>query len=1027
MPHAFTRLTWLNLALLLALAAGLWAGAAASARAEEELVTEPLSSFEETPTPVTRRMPSRTRAASGAQSSSNVFGRELRPRSYGGKTAARSGPSNPPPIREVELDTEPLAGSESEDENEPQPTPTPARRRASKEARHFSYSPSVSSGAPAAGELPGMTDPELLGAEPLAGRELKTEPLADDEATRDGGAQSEALNFRAEIDRNIVHLDESFTLTVEVTAPDLKECSSVRFNPPRDFDLINTHHAESRSNAGGRMLLFRTQNYVFLPLSTGAFTLPAAEVTYRGRVYKTAPLELTVEGPRSGFAYQRQFSGKKGRQPKVMAAAPDTFAAGNENRATFFANLDPRAAYVNQQVTLTVRLRYQHEFGQKVIYTPPPLTGFLTDALQQNQTEALVSGTRQKQLERVYRTALFPIQAGTLTLGSAQVVFSKWGQIQELSTEPLALEVKPLPPDPELKSDETPTGLVGRYQLTADLLPGKAEVEVPLRLLLVLKGEGNIRAAQEPGVTTDPSLRLQLEDKGERITRDNGIFQGERSFQYVLVPRKPGRLALGRAAVRYFDPRTQAWQTAAADLPTVEIRPQPEQEAVKIPGGGKAELPDRPTLQLRPIHGGPDVLRQLDRCVAATWRFWLLQALGLALVVVALLVRRWQQQALTDPRAARARRAHSVARQALQEAHGHMRKNQVSSFYDCIARAATEYLAAKFNVPASYIVSERLNEYFDRHQVPNVYRSRFKITLTACEYVRFAAVELPTHDMRSLHRDLGHAIDEFERYWRKAAGGRKGSGMGTAVMLLLGLVLLAGMARAGEQELFFLRGNSAFEQGQYATALSAYQKVIALGIADPDVYYNLGNTYLKLGQLGRAVLVYEKGLRLAPRDADLRHNLAEAATLAVDAQPEEAAGGLWGRLFGLYDMWTANELAWAASACYFLLVLSIVGLLLLPARGSLLKRLVFAAAALLTLTASWSAARYFESRWRHRAVVLTSAVEILGRPYRQAETLYTVHEGTRVTVAREEEEWVEVRFGEGRHGWCPRGALGMIQ
>jgi tetratricopeptide (TPR) repeat protein len=976
-----------------------------------ELETEPLPVVEPTPVPRPKRL-----AAPAAPL--EAFGQPVKRRSYGGKPVARTQPGA---RVDRELATEPLRPGEGGEEVT-EPAPTPVRRRTtSVPAKQYSYLPGSAAPAPGAA---GRVEPDLLDAEPLSGRELRTEPLSGGEASERTAGAAGTFGFQAEVDRNTVHLDESFTLTIEITAGDLQSLSAVRFTRPEAFDLINSSRTESRGTVAGVMVKTRTQHYVFLPLRTGGFTLPAAEVTYQGRVFRTRPVEITVEGPRSGFAYQRQFSGQKQQAPKLIPAAPDTDAAGREAAANFFANLDAKSVYVNQQVTLTIKLRYQTELGLKMTYTPPPLTGFLTELLQQTQTEAIVSGGRDRWLERTYRTALFPIQPGSLTVGAAEVAFSKWGQNREQSTEPLALEVKPLPPDPQGQAGASAGGLVGRFQLTAALAPGPAQVDGPLRLQVTVAGEGNVRAAPEPVLELDPSVRVQAEGQRESVTDANGVVQGSRTQAYLLVPRKPGKLRLGRAWLRYFDPQAKNWQTAQADLPVLQIEPKPVQEAV--PAAGPA-VPGRPLPTLRPIHGGQETLRQLGRRVVEEPRFWILPGLGLLALLAALGVRRWQRQWQADPQALRTRRALAAARQSLHEALGYQRRGEVSKFYDCLARVTTEYLAAKFSVPAATIVSERLNEYFDRFQVPNLFRSRFKITLTACEYVRFAAVELPSLDMRSLHRDLSSVIEDFERYWRKAQGGRKAGGAGAAVAGVLCVLGLFTAARAGEPELYFLRGNAAYEQGQFDAALTEYQRVIALGITDPDVYYNLGNTYVKLGQVGRAVLAYEKGLRLAPRDTDLRFNLAQAAAWAVDAQPEEARTRLGGLAAKVYGLATANELAWAAAAAFAALLWSVAGWMLWPVQARRWRAAVWTFGWLWIAAGAWSTARTLEPHWRQRAVVLVPAVDILGRPYRDAEKIFALHEGTRVTVGREEEEWVEVRFGQGRHGWVRRGGLGMIE
>jgi tetratricopeptide (TPR) repeat protein len=587
------------------------------------------------------------------------------------------------------------------------------------------------------------------------------------------------------------------------------------------------------------------------------------------------------------------------------------------------------------------------------------------------------------------------------------------------ATEPLNLESKPLPPDPLAKAGEPENGLVGKYALAAELSATRVTVDMPLRLRLTLRGEGNIRVAPAPRLTAGGEARLQLEDRSERVERVQDSIRGELTYHYLLVPVQPGALNLGSALIRYFEPEAGVWRSAEAALPRVQVLPKPAlQEAGPVLIAG-----ERRTPHLRPNHGGQARLRTSDRPVAARIDFWALQAVGVLVLALVLAGRRWQRRRLSDPVVARALRAFPLARRSLRAAAHHIRRRVVSKFYDAMARTTAEYLAAKFGIATAYIVTERLPELFQRFAVPGVFGTRFRVTLTACEYVRFAAVELPEHDMRSLYRDLSRAIAGFEHHWRKRGAVKKAAASGAAVLLLL--LAGAGAARAGDAELYFLRGNTYAEQNQQAQALAEYQRIVGMGVSDPDVFYNLGNTYLRLGQIGRAMLAYERGRRLAPRDPDLRANLATAASLAVDAQPEEDLGAH--PVQSVYRWFTGDELAWAASACYLAALAALILALLWPRAGRVFRRAAVMLGVCALLATGWCAARATEPYWWKRAVIMTPTAEVRGRPYSESETLYTLHEGTRVTLEREEEEWVEVRFSQGRHGWIMRAALGIIE
>jgi len=72
---------------------------------------------------------------------------------------------------------------------------------------------------------------------------------------------------------------------------------------------------------------------------------------------------------------------------------------------------------------------------------------------------------------------------------------------------------------------------------------------------------------------------------------------------------------------------------------------------------------------------------------------------------------------------------------------------------------------------------------------------------------------------------------------------------------------------------YFQAGNTYYEAGQWAQAITAYQKAIEL---DPNLqaaYANLGVTYYQQQQFDLAASQYEKALELNPEDGDVAYNL----------------------------------------------------------------------------------------------------------------------------------------------------------
>ena len=75
--------------------------------------------------------------------------------------------------------------------------------------------------------------------------------------------------------------------------------------------------------------------------------------------------------------------------------------------------------------------------------------------------------------------------------------------------------------------------------------------------------------------------------------------------------------------------------------------------------------------------------------------------------------------------------------------------------------------------------------------------------------------------------------------------------------------------------------DTAYDQGDWATALSLYQKGTD---ADPNLEYlwfRIGNCHAKLGNFNNAVFAYIKVLKIQPNNIKAHHNLASAHMLAA--------------------------------------------------------------------------------------------------------------------------------------------------
>lgn len=244
------------------------------------------------------------------------------------------------------------------------------------------------------------------------------------------------------------------------------------------------------------------------------------------------------------------------------------------------------------------------------------------------------------------------------------------------------------------------------------------------------------------------------------------------------------------------------------------------------------------------------------------------------------------------------------------------------------------------------------------------------------------------------------------------------------VIILTALFLLSVVASVTAQTSAerWESGNKAYIEGDYEKAIEEYTAILDGGEYSMKLYYNLANAYFKAGAMGRAILYYNKALRIAPSQEDIRHNLALA-----EAQTKDRIAVIPEFFLNRWLRTVRNSMsctAWSVlSLVWFGVLLAFAVLFLLASRvrwrkmgfyGALCAFMLFVA------TTSFAVSSRNDMLSHNEAIVMGTAISIKSSPDRSATDLFVLHEGTKVKVLTEVDEWVEVVIADGKKGWTER-------
>jgi hypothetical protein len=238
----------------------------------------------------------------------------------------------------------------------------------------------------------------------------------------------------------------------------------------------------------------------------------------------------------------------------------------------------------------------------------------------------------------------------------------------------------------------------------------------------------------------------------------------------------------------------------------------------------------------------------------------------------------------------------------------------------------------------------------------------------------------------------------------------------TIIVLTLVFVLTTSFAAPSEQ---FNSANAFYAEGKYQEAIEEYQSLLTEENSSTDIYYNLGNCYYKTDDIPNAILNYEKALKLKPDHVDALFNLkmANKRTIdKIDRLPELFIGNSWKTLV---TSKTVDNWASYAIGLLFLSLLFFASYLLM--QQILIKKAGFYAGffffVLSMFTLIMASQHHSILEQSTEAIIFAPTTTIQSEPNNNAEKLFTLHEGTKVTVLETNTEWSKITLPNGNVGW----------
>ena len=410
------------------------------------------------------------------------------------------------------------------------------------------------------------------------------------------GGAAVAADIRAFVDRTRMTLEEAAQLTIAATG----ESAQVDLSPITDFQVVSSGTSTSVQIVDGRMTREVRNTYTIIPVKEGRLRIPPLWVESGGKRYKTG--EIIIQ---------------------VSLASPKPAQEQNIRVTSLISSADP---FEGQQIVYTFRLHTAVQIAN-ARFQPPNFTGFTAKEVGERKSYPQVVSGREYQVTEL-QFVLVPLASGATMIEPAvlqcdivrrkQQGRSPFGSFFDdpffgraelepriFRTQPHEVKVRPLP---AYTGPGEFSGLVGKFDIRADIDAVNLGVGDSTTLTVVIEGAGNIMDAAQPKVPAPGELKQYTDAPEEEIRLDASGFSGKKAFRTALVPVKAGAYTIEPVPLIYFDTHSQSYVTRSTEPVLLRVDPSAEKEKPEIVLTAP-EIGDRPgALKKRVEFTGRDIL-----------------------------------------------------------------------------------------------------------------------------------------------------------------------------------------------------------------------------------------------------------------------------------------------------------------------------------------------------------------------------------------------------------------------------------
>jgi hypothetical protein len=562
-----------------------------------------------------------------------------------------------------------------------------------------------------------------------------------------------AVSFKA-VAPDVVTEGETFRLVYSV---DERDAQDLRVPDMTDFEILAgpfTSRNQSMQIINGKMSSSYTESYTYTLIAkrVGQLKIPAASIVVDKQKYTSNAVSIQVLP-----AEDNANVGTNQRQQSSSSQSENRSSSNSFTSENIFIRAIPSKTKVMEQdyVLLTYKLYTVLDLVRITDATLPDFKGFLKQEIEQGDAQMKYENYKGKNYATLvlYQVLLYPQQSGDITVEKGDYsflfrirtqsnhgffgFFDNYQHVEKKITFPsVKIHVDPLPnPKP---TDFT--GGVGNFTLSSYISEKKVATNDPITIRYTLKGNGNIKLTKLPNVEFPADFEVYDPKQDNVISNTTSGMSGEKSVEYLVIPRSAGDFTIPEMQFSYYDTRQNAYKTLTS--PSYTIKVNPSNEGTQN-GGVQTTFVNQEQLKvlgndIRYIRPEEPIVLKKGEFFFQSFAYW---ASLIGMIILSILIFFFFRKHLKDSSdliASKNKRANRLAIKRLKVAKKMMMMEDESRFYEETLKALWGFVGDKLNIPVAELSKDNIRDVFEQNAVDQSYIDSFFEIVSICEYAQYA-------------------------------------------------------------------------------------------------------------------------------------------------------------------------------------------------------------------------------------------------------------------------------------------------